>query len=237
MRRILVLTLLLATYYLLPTTVLAVDSVDLLWQGDTYTPPFYEGRSLWSNQSQVKITAIAHTANFNPSTLYYRWKRNGTVLGSLSGINKTSLTLIDSVLSLPIEVTMDVRDGEDGKVLATETIFLTPVRPRLIVIEDNPLYGLMLHKVVGDTLVLKDREVSFSAIPFFSRVSTRTAPAMDYTWRTNAGDTRKGNRSTYRSPEGERGEAEISLEATNAGVLESPVGRSFSVKFGDQNAF
>ena len=35
-----------------------VGSVDLIWEGGGYVPPFYSGRSLWARQGQLRLLAI-----------------------------------------------------------------------------------------------------------------------------------------------------------------------------------
>ena len=230
MRRLLVLFFLLSPI----SALYAADSVDLLWQGSTYTPPFYLGRALWSNESAVTLAAVANIANFNPATLYYRWTKDGTVLGSRSGINKTSITFVDSVLSLPIEVKIDVRDGEDGKVLATNTITLTPTIPQILIFENNPFYGLMMNRAIANNLSLKEAEITLAAIPLFARVNNRRAEALDYTWRTNTGDVRNTSDATYRVPEGASGSSAITVRIENSGVLAQPLDKSFSITFGKQ---
>lgn len=232
MRRMIVLILFI---FLIPTTLRAAGEVDLLWQGGTYTPPFYEGLPLWSNQSRITFTAISNLpASSNP---YYRWTKNGTVLGSMSGLGKKSIMFIDSILSLPIEVKIDLRDGEDGKVLGTASVTLNPIAPRLLILENNPLYGLMLNKAVGSEFPLSENEVTFSAFPLFSAVSTRFAPAFTYTWRTNDGDSRDGNSVTYRAPDSGSGSASVNLKAAHSIILAQPENKSFLIKFSNQNAF
>lgn len=219
----------------LPLYIHAAGEVDLLWQGETYTPPFYEGLPLWSKQSRVRFTAISNLPN--SASLYYRWTKNGTVLGTLSGVNKPTITFVDSALSLPLEVKVDLRNGEDGDILGSTTIVLNPISMKLLVVEDNPLYGLLLNKAVSSLFVLSQDEVTFSALPLFGKVTQRNAPAFSYSWIANSGDSRSGNTVTYRSPESGAGTALITLEASNAQILDQPAEKSFSIKFDKQNAF
>ena len=209
----------------------AAGEVDLLWQGETYTPPFYDGRTLWSNETRVKVVAVSNISGFDPSTLYYRWTKDGIVLGSLSGVGKSSMVFVDSVLSLPIEVKVDLRDGEDGKVLGTQTVVLTPGNPRTIVVEKSPLYGYLFNKAVGSEFELKSEEVSFAAYPLFGQVTYKDAPALTYKWITNTGDTRTGSEVIYRVPEGASGSSSVNLKVTHSRVLVQPRDKSFVVRF------
>src|SRR3990167_10337236 len=84
----------------LPILHLQAEEVDLLWQGNSYVPPFYEGRTLWSSQSRITFLAIPHGAGIgNPANLTYKWTKNGTVLGNINGVGKNTLSFIDSILS------------------------------------------------------------------------------------------------------------------------------------------
>src|SRR6185312_14095227 len=60
--------------------------VDLMWEGEGYIPPFYEGRAMWAHEGQITLFAVPHVLNangtpINPNTLIYKWIQNDTVLG------------------------------------------------------------------------------------------------------------------------------------------------------------
>jgi len=233
MRRIALLILFLS---ILPVFSLKAEGeVDLLWQGEVYTPPFYEGRSLWTYQSRLSVTAMPNIPN--ASSLYYRWTKDGTVLGSLSGINKRSITFTDSVLSLPIEIKVDLRDGEDGPVLGSSTIELRAGAPRLLVVENNPLYGVLFNRAVDSEYLLSGDEVTFAALPMFTSVTFRAAPALALSWLTNSGDRREGAEVTYRKPEDTSGSSVVRLRMNNSNTLRQVPEKSFLIRFDDENVF
>ncbi len=233
--RITLLSLLFSTCFVLMPPNAEAQTVDILWEGQSYTPPFYQGLALWPNEGQVAVSAIAIIPGKSSASLYYRWSKDGTVLGSLSGVGKNSITFSDTILSLPIEVRVDVRDGEEGDILATERVTLSPSDPEILVVEDSPLYGLMLNKAVLNNFSLINSEVSFSAIPLFHRTTTKNAPAISYLWSTNTGDARTGNRVTYRISDDSSGQAKIQLSITNKGVLVQPQPKNFNIMFNQNN--
>lgn len=208
------------------------QTVDLLWQGKTYTPPLYPGRSLWSNQSILTVVAIPHVGSGSASTLVYKWYTDGDLLSSISGTGKRTLSLADSVLSRPIEIRVDVLSPDGSETLASNTILLTPHSSELLVVEDNPLYGLLLNKAIGSEYHLTEDEISFVALPLFSKLASRNSEGSSYVWSTNTGDTRTGNRTTYRIPESASGSSEVSVRFTNASTLMLPLTKSFLVQFG-----
>ncbi|HRH25469.1 MAG TPA: hypothetical protein PLD99_00750 [Parcubacteria group bacterium] len=215
----------------------AEGEVDLIWEASTFTHPFYEGLPLWSNESSITLTAIPHLPNISPNNIIYRWSKNKTVLGSLSGIGKNSLSIKDTVLSLPVEVTIDLFLENGSSPIGTATLSLTPTNPKLLIFENSPLYGMLSNKSIQNEFTIKEDEVTLSAVPLFSTVSKRTAGAFEYTWLTNSGERRIGDSVTYRAPEGGSGSASVVVRANNSKIIAQPKNVNFLIKFNEQNDF
>ncbi len=196
---------LLSAIYLLLATPVFAQSVDILWQGEGFVPPFYVGRSLWSSQSRINLVAIPQKLGI-AANLNYKWSKNGTVLGSLSGVGKNSLSFFDSVISKPQNIKVEIVSSE-GDVLAESSTIVNPRKPELLVYEESPLYGFLFHKEVGANYPLKEAEVTFKAFPLFFSASD-----LAYLWRTNTGETGVESSATYRAPEEGAGSASVSIE-------------------------
>ncbi len=226
--------LILTSYFLLPTSIHA-QSVDILWQGDTYTPPFYQGRTLWSKQSQINFVAITNGLG-NPASLIYKWTKNGTVLGNVSGVGRNSLAFLDTIFSKPQTVKIEVYPADDDELLlANAVVFLTPVAPTLAIYENNPLYGFMFHRETVGSYNLKEKEVTFAAFPFFFANANRADNSISYEWRTNTGEVETQNSVTYRTPDDAVGSSQVSLRASNANQIMQSISKSFLVQFGENN--
>lgn len=226
---------LLFTIYCLPFTTLHAQEVDLLWQGNTYTPPFYEGRALWSNQSSITIVAIPHIPGIsNPSLLEYQWTKNSTVLGLVSGVGKNTITFNDSILSKPVKIKVDVL-ASDGALLTSQTTTLTPRDPKMLIYENNPLYGFLLNKEVGDQYTIKGSEVTLASFPLFFSAVNRGSEVMEYLWTTNSGNSESSNSVTYKVPEGVSGSSRIIVKTTNQEKIFQGVEKSFLIQFDNQN--
>ncbi len=237
MKKLFLLFALLTPIYLLPTIASADGEVDLFWEAQSYTHPFYEGLPLWGNESSVTFVAVPNLPNISAGSIIYRWSKNNTVLGSLSGVGKNNLTLKDTVLSEPIQVTIDLFLENGSSPLGSATVSLRPTSPKLLVFENSPLYGLLTNKAVTNEFNIKEDEVTFSAVPMFSLVSRRDAPAFVYTWLTNSGERRVGNSITYRAPEEGGGSASVMLRGEDSKVVAQPKNVSFLIKFNEQNDF
>ena len=219
----------LSTIFLLLATSVHAQSVDILWQGDTYTPPFYQGKSLWSTQSMITFVAIPNGLG-NPSNLYYKWIRNGTVLGNSNGVGKNTLVFLDDILSRTQNIEVEIISASDN-VLASSSISVTPIVPTLAVYENNPLYGFMFHKAVGENYRLKENELTLSAFPYFFNADTRLSNNLTYEWRTNTGGLGIRNSVTYRAPDNASGSSQVSLRVSNKNYITQNVEKGFLVEF------
>src|SRR3989344_3895074 len=220
----------LSTIYFLLTTVVNAQSVDILWQGDTYTPPFYQGKSLWSVQSKITFIAIP-TSLGNPANLYYKWTRNGTVLGNNNGIGKHTIAFLGNILSQSQTIRVDIISG-GNEISASASAIVTPTTPEVGVYENNPLYGFMFHNMVGENYNLKEPEITFTAFPYFFSTLTRANGAVVYEWRTNTGGLETRNSVTYRAPENAVGSSKVSLKASHKSQITQDARKDFLVEFG-----
>jgi len=215
-----------------PLSNIGAQEVDILWQGETYSPPFYKGRDLWSRQSNITLVAVPQGLG-NPANLNYRWSRNTVVLGSLSGIGRNFLSLEDSVISRPQTIRVSIFAGETR--LATDVIQIVPVSPSLVIYESNPLYGFMFHKKVSETYPLGNREVTFTAFPFFFSVADRSGSDIEYQWGSNAGDVITTNSATYRAPDQTSGFARIQVRSKSEDKILQSAGEGFLIQFGEED--
>jgi hypothetical protein len=220
------------------STTISPSEIDFLWQGETYIPPFFEGRALWSNQTTLILMAIPHVGatgggELNPSNLNYKWKLNGKVLGSQSGKGVNSLSITDSVLSIPQTVKLEVY-SDQGILLASSSITLQPSKPSLLVYEKNPLYGISFHKEVGTNYLMREKEVSFITFPYFFSIERGLESFLQYLWRTNTGITDTSNTVTYRAPEEGGGSSQVTVKTSNPAKLLQVGQKNFVVQFGDK---
>lgn len=230
MRKSLIISLV-NTLLLLSTPAFA-QSVDILWQGNTYTPPFYPGKTLWSEQSVVTFVAMPQGLGDSDS-LNYKWIKNGTVLGSISGVGRNTMTYQDTIFSKPQTVRVEII-GEGNIVKAESSITIVPAATELLIYENNPLLGYLFHREVGESFKLDGDEVTFSSFPLFAAANNRSDSGLSYKWSTNGivGDT--GHSITYRIPEDEEGVSRVNLSFSNTRKIIEGLTRDFLVQFGNE---
>jgi hypothetical protein len=211
---------------------LDLGSVDLLWQGEGYVPPFYKGRTLWGRETRITFSAVPHIPKVSLNNLIYRWSLDGDIVGNSSGVGKNSFTIYDSVLGLTRTVTVDVMTSNDT-VAATASMEIGATSPSLLVYEDSPLYGYVFEREVGNSLQMRGKELTLAAFPMFFNTPKRLNSNIIYTWNTNNGSGKIGSEITYRAPD-TGGKSQVSVDAQGVkGYLQS-ADKDFLVQFGDE---
>jgi hypothetical protein len=194
-------------------------SVDLIWEGQGYVPPFYKGRAGFVFQNQVRLTAIPHLAGPNgtelpPNSLVYKWTNNDKVIQDQSGYGKQTIVLQDDVpqtWSLTVEVSTPT-----GTQKAISSIDLEPDDPSILFYEDDPLYGVLYNKAMTDKLSLTTQEISLRAVPFLFSFSKSTP--LKYNWTVNnleRPDLSTNESITLRTKGDVEGSSDISLDIRN----------------------
>ena len=219
-------------FFLLPVPLFA-QTIDLIWQGEGYAPPFYQGRTLWSRQGAITLVAIPHGLG-NPATLNYKWTRSGTVLGNLNGVGVNSLSYMDSVLSRTQVITVEIISDQE-ELLASASVTIAPTSPLLTIYENSPLYGFLVHKEVPGTYEFKEKEVTFTAFPLFFSAPNRDSSALSYSWRANNSPAGTGHSATYRVPDDASGTSAVSIRTSHTKNLIQEAEKGFLVQFGEQN--
>jgi len=229
--RFLILLLVVGYLLLVSAQSALAQEVELLWQGETYTPPFYEGKSIWSTHSRITIVALPSIPNIqNINNLEYIWTKNGEVQGTISGVGKNYFSFSDSIFSKPTLIKVSVLSS-DGSSLVSKEIELTPSFAKVLVYENNPLYGLMFHKEVGELYSINNNEVTFTSFPLFFSTIVKNSNVVDYSWTSNAGKGENSNSVTYRVPDGTSGSSRITAKASHTNKFKQGGQKTFIVEF------
>jgi hypothetical protein len=171
-------------------------SVDILWEAQSYTPPFYKGKALLPYQGTFVVTAMPNLVEkgikLSSKNLVYTWAANGEPLKGSSGYGKDSATLTAGILLQPLQITVEVT-SLSGKTTATGSTIIEARAPELVLYEDSPLYGPLYHRAFGSTLSLKNKEIWLRATPYYFSTPRFNPTVLSYNWNINnnaAADTK-----------------------------------------------
>ena len=195
--------------------------VNLLWQAQSYTPPFYKGKALMPYQGTVLVAAVPSFsrggAAMSSESLIYTWKEGDDVIGDSSGKGKSLFVFRGSVPIRPKTISVLV-ESPDRTMAAEASVDIAPVAPRLLFYEEHPLYGLLLGKALVGSFLLKGDETRISALPFYFETDARASKNILYDWQLNYQELplEKGPALTLRRIVETAGKSNLFLEARSA---------------------
>lgn len=211
-------------------------TVDLVWESESYTPPFYKGKALYAPQGEVVITALPNIVEFgsrvSSANLIFKWKKNGQVLGSLSGVGKNKLTLTGSLVESSMSISVEVTSSK-SVVKASQKIIIRPATPKVVLYEDSPLYGIRFNNAIVNEFTMKEKELTLIATPYFFNAADKDAFALSHTWRLNNKKIEEGgnkNIITFRRPE-EAGVSQVSLGVESQNKVLQSARSTITLKF------
>ncbi len=161
-------------------------NLSLVWEANTYTPPFYKGKALYTSGSELTVVAIPQFQSIvggaiPPENLFFTWKVDGSVFVEGFGIESISVPLKDFNRQQTVGVTVQT---EGGSITAEKKAVITPADPELIIYPVEPLLG-PLYNTTADAYTLSSNEVTLLAVPFFFSVDSLQDPALSYSWSVN----------------------------------------------------
>lgn len=188
----------------------------ILWEADTYTPPFYKGKALLSSQSNVRAVALpddtSGTKNaLNAGNLVYVWEKDGTVVSDASGYGKNSFSFR---APKPYEdANVKVRASSINDAIKSETLVnISLSKPFILFYEKHPLLGVWYNRPFDADVTLTRKELSVSAEPYFFSNETSEIPLLKYDWSVNGNTVQSyGHIITLRNDTGGKGNSAISL--------------------------
>ena len=170
--------------------VLIPTEMDVLWESDSFTPPFYRGRALPSAGTTIRVQALPRfkasesSADAPANTLIYNWKRNGAPIASVSGVGKSRASFPAPGLFGSDTIEVEARTP-DGLLSSAKSIRVSSVEPALTLYKVHPLFGIMFYEALPRNAEVPDEELSFAAIPYFADSAGVSNPALVYAWTVN----------------------------------------------------
>ncbi len=204
---------------------------DIIIEADTTIPIFYEGRSLPSQGSEIRVIAVPHTKTGSLSNYSYKWELNGKILfgGAIRG--KQSAIFTVPKIGKPI-ITLTVSSA-NGNIISKKNLRLGVVKPELYFYKENPLRSTGRKAIVGP-LTLITNEATVSAEPYFFNKDIFNVG--QYKWRLDGEEIETGNSNpkliTLRQTGGS-GTATVGFELINTKNLLQSVKKTFNVVFNE----
>lgn len=208
--------------------------VDLVWETDTFTPPFYKGKAINSSNAVINITALPNFVTnsgqkIDADKLIYRWTVNSKVMGNQSGYGKKTFSLEGPQTNQSKDIKVEV-ESIDGNLRAQKIISLRSQNPQIIFYKEDPLLGTLYNKAIKNEYNLIVEELRITAVPFFISPQDNTL----YKWIMNnqviENDLYK-EKLVLRQPTDQTGQSNITLKIQNMDRILQFAEKSFLINF------
>jgi len=215
----------------------APAEVDLVYEAQTYTPPFYKGGALFTSQSTLNLVAIPRFISeqktlINPQNLVYRWKVDNRNVPSASGVGKNKFTYEGVLIQRPTNISVEVTSLDD-LFQAKDSVEMTLQNPEVVVYENNPVHGVIFEKAIEGVFNMDREEISLVAQPFFFNSRDVDGFLTQYYWYTNSklGSESDLGEVTFRADSEQKGIASIQVVANRASYLLQNASTNFQLDF------
>ncbi len=127
--------------------------IELLWQANSYTPYWYQGKAQPSENAQIMVSAIIRAKDskgkeVSPQSLIYNWKKDGKNLPDVSGVGKSSLLIKGGAIGSTSKIEVAV-SSSDQSISSGASTDIKIVKPKVIFYEDKPLVGTAWQKTLN----------------------------------------------------------------------------------------
>lgn len=177
------------------------SNVDIIYEVDTYIPPFYEGKPEYAHNSMVKFIAIPSVLDENGRQMgtdefVYKWYVDNQIVQESQRVGKNYFYYKDDFSGRDMDVSVNVK-SIDNEFNTLQGISVSPIDPEIVLYEDNPKYGVLFNRAFSNRVETSQKEISIKAAPYFFSNNSD----IDFVWALNNRELLDFNRSivTFRS--------------------------------------
>ncbi len=214
------------------TFLFPISGLDVIVEADTYTPPFYRGRTLPTAGAVVRFVAIPQSPVAN---LMFRWEDDFEFMQAASGLGRNVMSTRPNEFSTGRIYGVEV-SSSNGSVKARRQINISYEEPEVVFYEESPLRGVLYHKALTQQIELRSKEITVIAEPYYFSTLRRESPTLTYEWTLNGeltGVTPSPSLTLRQDTEGE-GSAGITLSIQSLDRLLQAASAFFTLTFGRQ---
>lgn len=199
------------------------------WQTlDSYTPSFYEGKSLPGEEAEIKVLANVSinkfSEAFNPSKFYYEWRINGLMTRTYSKTGGNMLLFVLDPFTTENLINLKVfSSNKQESLLAEKTLSLYPRKVVNYIYRDLQNYLLTYSNVVNkkftDYMVFNDEDLNLLVEPYYFSSKSNSSPNLIYSWSVNnipVSNSLETNKMFYKIPPNVSGSLKIGINTSNS---------------------
>lgn len=160
--------------------------VTLLKESETYTPPFYKGRSRHSAHAYIKFAAIAEIPKddgslYSTDELVYSWSKNSMALQEQSGVGKSIMRIKGPGFKGTDLITVRVSNAQNT-ISANMSTVVESEDPEILIYERKPLLGIKYFDAIKNGSTVPGPDVHLIAEPYFVDAESKNSKLLQYKW-------------------------------------------------------
>ncbi|MEK7088938.1 MAG: hypothetical protein AAB913_02300 [Patescibacteria group bacterium] len=212
--------------------------VDILWEAyDSYTPPFYKGKTLVPSQGMFKVVAMPNLINqsgkVNMSNLSYIWKKDGKVQSDSSGWGKNYFIFQNSYLDK--ENVAEVKASDiSGETNASGKIILRTISPKIVFYKNDPLLGVKWETALNNGFAINSNGETITTEPYFFSPKNINLSDLTFDWFLSGEKIQTPtpkNTISIKPEVGQSGGATIKVVINNINTLFQSMTKQINVSF------
>ncbi len=197
--------------------------VDLLWQAEVYSHPFYKGKNLYTPESTITFVAMPRNGSgaIRPNETVFNWRINDTRFADKSGYGRNTYTYEGPILLRPVKAEVETytptKGAGDSKEVARDTVTVEPTSSYVRLYEESLSQGVLFNNALLGNIPLYQSEITIAAYPYFQTILNKNSGPI-YTWdvdNTPVAISPSQNSVTLRKKEGEKGQSRVQVYVEN----------------------
>ena len=212
--------------------------LDILWEADTYVPPFYKGKALPSSQSSVRVipfpSFVGKDGYYNSKDLIYKWKAGYFGNADDSGYGKNTFIYKTGYTYNSDQIEATVSTVDTGLSI-NKKISIYVSEPKILFYENKPLGGIRFENSIGDTFRFTTTEFTVRSAPYFFAITGLNNNSASFVWKMDGRtlDIDPDNKIdfTFRKPDQGEGKFQLSLTVDNKGYDLQTASKSTTISY------
>jgi hypothetical protein len=215
--------------------VIKPGEVELFWEANSYTPPFYRGKALVPLQGSVRVVAAPRVMvggkMVAASNMSYKWSVDDKFDKAQSGYGKNIYTFNLPVTAFAPNVQVEAQTL-DGSVVIKNDVIIQTVTPQVLFYEVNPLIGVRRERVLSGEEQMSDGEVHLVAFPYFFSATSLADNTLMFKWSQNNGPIEGSSAQKTFGASGSSGNSSIRVEVSKLGKILQSSSNSLNLFYG-----
>src|SRR3989344_5397021 len=210
------------------------ENLDMLIEADdSFIPPFYEGRNIPANESQIKVVAVPST--YDPKIardqkdFVFSWIRNFN--SALKGYGENALVFKQSVTKTEENISVTASPLSGFKNIFG-SISIVPRKAKIVFYEKDPGRGVNFNKALNSGFNLTKNSVIIYASPYFFSGANLKTGDLKFHWSINGEEVAEATSNELSVNKGAgSGSATISLSIESRYRLYQEATASFVINY------